>query len=160
MYSKSPTYFPLPLKKNPSNVFLSVLYCSKQGAIPLCNEGHDVRSYYKPLVSCISGTTNKRWTPIRNRSSSPHQLNSAELEIHGKYYSIICFFFWVLSLLGRVWLVPTSECIKIFMVVSLPRSFSSTLHFMVLCQHIDTLLSLQESSLTISLKTYRFGDQL
>ncbi|VVA37418.1 PREDICTED: probable [Prunus dulcis] len=41
----------------------------KQGAIPLCNEGHDVRSYYKPLVSCISGTTNKRWTPIRNRSS-------------------------------------------------------------------------------------------
>ncbi|PQP92682.1 putative methyltransferase PMT5 [Prunus yedoensis var. nudiflora] len=29
----------------------------KQGAIPLCNEGHDVRSYYKPLVSCISGTT-------------------------------------------------------------------------------------------------------
>ncbi|CAL8994675.1 unnamed protein product [Prunus brigantina] len=55
----------------------------KQGAIPLCNEGHDVRSYYKPLVSCISGTTNKRWTPIRNRSSSPHQLNSAELEIHG-----------------------------------------------------------------------------
>ncbi|BBN68844.1 QUASIMODO2 LIKE 2 [Prunus dulcis] len=55
----------------------------KQGAIPLCNEGHDVRSYYKPLVSCISGTTNKRWTPIRNRSSSPHQLNSAELEIDG-----------------------------------------------------------------------------
>ncbi|KAM1065374.1 hypothetical protein TB1_020233 [Malus domestica] len=25
----------------------------KQGALPVCNEGHDVRSYYKPLVSCI-----------------------------------------------------------------------------------------------------------
>ncbi|PON64679.1 putative methyltransferase PMT [Trema orientale] len=51
----------------------------KQGAIPLCKEGHETQSYYRPLVSCISGTTIKRWIPIQNRSSSV-QLSSAELE--------------------------------------------------------------------------------
>ncbi|KAM0961567.1 hypothetical protein FF1_020949 [Malus domestica] len=65
----------------------------KQGALPVCNEGHDVRSYYKPLVSCISGTTSKRWAPIRNRSSSPHRLSSAELEVHGKFCCIIIQFY-------------------------------------------------------------------
>ncbi|XP_041015244.1 probable methyltransferase PMT5 isoform X2 [Juglans microcarpa x Juglans regia] len=41
----------------------------KQSAIPLCKEGHDVQSYYQPLVSCISGTSSKRWIPIQNRSA-------------------------------------------------------------------------------------------
>ncbi|GAV57445.1 Methyltransf_29 domain-containing protein, partial [Cephalotus follicularis] len=56
----------------------------KQDVIPLCREGQDALSYYQPLVSCISGTTSKRWIPIQNRSSSS-QLSSAELEVHGKY---------------------------------------------------------------------------
>ncbi|XP_062111400.1 probable methyltransferase PMT5 [Humulus lupulus] len=54
----------------------------KQGAIPLCKEGHDIQSYYRPLVSCISGTTIKRWVPIQNRSFSS-QLSSTELDVHG-----------------------------------------------------------------------------
>ncbi|KAG7979154.1 hypothetical protein I3843_05G116000 [Carya illinoinensis] len=54
----------------------------KQGAIPLCKEGHDIQSYYQPLVSCISGTSSKRWIPIQNRSAGS-QLSSAELEVHG-----------------------------------------------------------------------------
>ncbi|XP_030482396.1 probable methyltransferase PMT5 [Cannabis sativa] len=54
----------------------------KQGAIPLCKEGHETLSYYRPLVSCISGTSIKRWIPIQNRSSSS-QLSSTELEVHG-----------------------------------------------------------------------------
>ncbi|PRQ40668.1 putative sarcosine/dimethylglycine N-methyltransferase [Rosa chinensis] len=62
----------------------------KQGAIPLCQEEHEVQSYYKPLVSCISGTMSKRWTPIRNRSSS--QWNSSKLEVHGKYFQPDDFF--------------------------------------------------------------------
>ncbi|KAL6186769.1 hypothetical protein ACLB2K_042888 [Fragaria x ananassa] len=37
----------------------------KQGVIPLCQEEHELQSYYKPLVSCISGTMSKRWSPIR-----------------------------------------------------------------------------------------------
>ncbi|KAG2702488.1 hypothetical protein I3843_06G085900 [Carya illinoinensis] len=41
----------------------------KQSAIPLCKEGHDVQSYYQPLVSCISGTSSNRWIPIQNRSA-------------------------------------------------------------------------------------------
>ncbi|EXC22074.1 putative methyltransferase PMT5 [Morus notabilis] len=41
----------------------------KQGAIPLCKEDHEIQTYYRPLVSCISGTTIKRWIPIQNRSS-------------------------------------------------------------------------------------------
>jgi hypothetical protein len=60
-----------------------VLLCSKQGTIPLCKEGHDAQSYYQPLVSCVSGTSSKRWNPIQNRSSGS-QLSSAELEVHGK----------------------------------------------------------------------------
>ncbi|XP_059446112.1 probable methyltransferase PMT5 [Corylus avellana] len=54
----------------------------KQGTIPLCKEGHDAQSYYQPLVSCVSGTSSKRWNPIQNRSSGS-QLSSAELEVHG-----------------------------------------------------------------------------
>lgn len=57
-------------------------YTSRQGAIPLCQEGHEVQSYYKPLVSCISGTMSKRWTPIQDRSSGS-QWNSSKLEVHG-----------------------------------------------------------------------------
>ncbi|KAF7827984.1 putative methyltransferase PMT5 [Senna tora] len=54
----------------------------KQGSIPLCEQGDDAHSYYKPLVPCISGTSSKRWIPIQNRSSKSG-LSSAELEIHG-----------------------------------------------------------------------------
>ncbi|XP_057949882.1 probable methyltransferase PMT5 [Malania oleifera] len=57
-------------------------YASRQDAVPICDDGQDAQSYYKPLVSCISGTTSKRWIPIQNRSSGS-QLSSAELEIHG-----------------------------------------------------------------------------
>lgn len=53
-----------------------------QDSIPLCKEGHDAPSYYQPLVSCVSGTTSKRWIPIHNRSLSS-QLSSDELEVHG-----------------------------------------------------------------------------
>ncbi|GKU99681.1 hypothetical protein SLEP1_g12490 [Rubroshorea leprosula] len=73
----------------------------KHGAAPLCKEGHDVPSYYHPLVPCISGTTSKRWIPIQNRSSSSH-LSSAELGIHGKY----CFNAYYFPL-----------CISLFQVV-------------------------------------------
>lgn len=58
----------------------------EQEVVPLCKEGHDTPSYYQPLVPCISSTTSKRWIPIQNRSSGSH-LNSAELEVHGKYSS-------------------------------------------------------------------------
>ncbi|KAK9276860.1 hypothetical protein L1049_006397 [Liquidambar formosana] len=63
----------------------------KQGAIPLCKEGHDTQLYYQPLVSCISGTTSKHWIPIQNRSSdSP--ISPSELEVHGKYcFNTACF---------------------------------------------------------------------
>ncbi|KAF3431566.1 hypothetical protein FNV43_RR26297 [Rhamnella rubrinervis] len=54
----------------------------KQGAVPLCKQGHETQSYYRPLVSCISGTISKRWFPIQNRSAG-FQLNSDELEVHG-----------------------------------------------------------------------------
>ncbi|XP_038723975.1 probable methyltransferase PMT5 isoform X1 [Tripterygium wilfordii] len=54
----------------------------KQNAAPLCKEGDDAQSYYQPLVSCISGTTSKRWIPIQHRSSSS-QLSSVELEFYG-----------------------------------------------------------------------------
>ncbi|CAK8577306.1 unnamed protein product [Lathyrus sativus] len=40
----------------------------KQNTIQLCKEGDDTQSYYKPLVSCISGTSSKRWIAIQNRS--------------------------------------------------------------------------------------------
>ncbi|XP_041015245.1 probable methyltransferase PMT5 isoform X3 [Juglans microcarpa x Juglans regia] len=60
----------------------------KQSAIPLCKEGHDVQSYYQPLVSCISGTSSKRWIPIQNRSAGS-QLSASELEVHGKYSFIM-----------------------------------------------------------------------
>ncbi|KAJ1389839.1 S-adenosyl-L-methionine-dependent methyltransferase [Sesbania bispinosa] len=55
----------------------------KKYAIPLCKEGDDAESYYKPLVSCISGTSSKRWIAIQNRSSGS-ELSSAELETNGK----------------------------------------------------------------------------
>ncbi|XP_058730590.1 probable methyltransferase PMT5 [Vicia villosa] len=54
----------------------------KQQAIQLCKEGDDTQPYYKPLVSCISGTSSKRWIAIQNRSFDS-ELSSAELEIHG-----------------------------------------------------------------------------
>ncbi|XP_042487350.1 probable methyltransferase PMT5 isoform X2 [Macadamia integrifolia] len=59
-------------------------YASRKqdGVPPLCKEV-DTQSYYQPLLSCISGTNSKRWVPIQNRSSGS-QLNSAELEVHGK----------------------------------------------------------------------------
>ncbi|KAG6601470.1 putative methyltransferase PMT4, partial [Cucurbita argyrosperma subsp. sororia] len=60
----------------------------KQKVIPLCKEGYDTPSYYQPLVPCISSTTSKRWVPIQNRSSGSH-LSSAELEVHGKYSSLM-----------------------------------------------------------------------
>ncbi|GMY25871.1 probable methyltransferase PMT5 [Fagus crenata] len=44
-------------------------YASRKRAVPLCEEGRDAQSYYQPLVSCISGTSSKRWIPIQNRSS-------------------------------------------------------------------------------------------
>lgn len=47
---------------------------------PLC-KGEDGRSYYKPLVKCISGTTSKHWKPIQNNSSA--SLSSVELQIQG-----------------------------------------------------------------------------
>lgn len=57
-------------------------YASRKRAVPLCEEGRDAQSYYQPLVSCISGTSSKRWIPIQNRSSGS-QLSSTELEVHG-----------------------------------------------------------------------------
>lgn len=54
----------------------------KQSALPLCKEGPDAQAYYQPLVSCISGTSSRRWIPIQNRSSGSH-LSSTELEVHG-----------------------------------------------------------------------------
>ncbi|GJZ36461.1 probable methyltransferase PMT5 [Tanacetum coccineum] len=54
------------------------------GAIPPCrDEREGSQSYYQPLASCVGGTTNKRWVPIQNRSSSS-QITPAELEIYGK----------------------------------------------------------------------------
>ncbi|KAL2344626.1 hypothetical protein Fmac_005911 [Flemingia macrophylla] len=53
----------------------------KQHTIELC-KGEDTRSYYRPLVPCISGTSSKRWIAIQNRSSES-DLSSAELKIHG-----------------------------------------------------------------------------
>ncbi|KAL5055246.1 hypothetical protein RYX36_035928 [Vicia faba] len=62
----------------------------KQQAIQLCKEGDDTQPYYKPLVSCISGTSSKRWIAIQNRSFDS-ELSSAALEIHGKYYLLEAF---------------------------------------------------------------------
>lgn len=69
-----------------------VLNCSKQGAIPLCEEVHEIESYYQPLVSCISQTIGKRWIPIQNKSTGFH-LSKSELEVHGKYFSFTVLFF-------------------------------------------------------------------
>ncbi|XP_015584546.2 probable methyltransferase PMT5 [Ricinus communis] len=54
----------------------------KLDAPALCNEGHDTPIYYQPLVTCISGTTSKRWIPIQNKSSG-FQLSPDELQVHG-----------------------------------------------------------------------------
>ncbi|XP_010527955.1 PREDICTED: probable methyltransferase PMT5 [Tarenaya hassleriana] len=57
-------------------------YSSRSPAsIPLCKD-EDHASYYRPLVSCISGATSNRWIPIQNRSASSGT-SSAELEVHG-----------------------------------------------------------------------------
>lgn len=121
--------FSLELKSNLAKAFLLILYCSRQGAIPLCQEGHEVQSYYKPLVSCISGTMSKRWTPIQDRSSSS-QWNSSKLEVHGKYCSIIFFFslhLLCVSSVERGWFV--SECITIFMFVGSAKTIQFCVHF-------------------------------
>ncbi|KAK4773887.1 hypothetical protein SAY87_028906 [Trapa incisa] len=55
----------------------------KQASIPVC-KGNDVLSYYQPLVSCISGSSSSRWSPIQNETSS-FSLSPAELQVHGKY---------------------------------------------------------------------------
>ncbi|RWR91935.1 putative methyltransferase PMT5 [Cinnamomum micranthum f. kanehirae] len=58
----------------------------KQGDVPpLCKDKIDAASYYKPLLSCISGTTSNRWVPVQNRSHGPSdsQLSSDELTVHG-----------------------------------------------------------------------------
>ncbi|XP_010258082.1 PREDICTED: probable methyltransferase PMT5 [Nelumbo nucifera] len=54
----------------------------QDGVPPLCKGDYDAQSYYEPLLSCISGTTSKRWVPIQKRSSGS-QLSSVELAIHG-----------------------------------------------------------------------------
>ncbi|CAN1314054.1 Probable methyltransferase PMT4 [Linum perenne] len=57
-------------------------YKSRKSTVPpVCNEGNDLPPYYQPLLSCISGTTSRRWIPIQNRSSE--QLSSYELQVHG-----------------------------------------------------------------------------
>lgn len=153
--------FSLELKSNLAKAFLLILYCSRQGAIPLCQEGHEVQSYYKPLVSCISGTMSKRWTPIQDRSSSS-QWNSSKLEVHGKYCSIILFFFSIFSVsllwrgVGLFLNVLLSLCL-----LDLLRPFNSVFTSMTSSPPPYWYpFSLQEFSLMISLKTYRFGDQL
>lgn len=111
--------FSLELKSNLAKAFLLILYCSSQGAIPLCQEGHEVQSYYKPLVSCISGTMSKRWTPIQDRSSGS-QWNSSKLEVHGKYCSIIFLFLFFSSLFSVSsveWGCFVSECITYYLYV-------------------------------------------
>ncbi|RWR77215.1 putative methyltransferase PMT5 [Cinnamomum micranthum f. kanehirae] len=58
----------------------------KQGDIPpVCKDENDAESYYKPLLSCISGTTSNRWVPVQNRSHRPFdsQLSSDELALRG-----------------------------------------------------------------------------
>ncbi|MED6157294.1 hypothetical protein PIB30_021945 [Stylosanthes scabra] len=61
----------------------------KQRGIQLC-KGDDTRSYYHPIVPCISGTTSRRWIAIQNRSIGS-ELSPAELEIHGKYCGLSAF---------------------------------------------------------------------
>lgn len=53
---------------------------------PLCNDENEIEAYYQPLRSCISGTASRRWVPIQNKSHLhvEFQLNSAELEVHGR----------------------------------------------------------------------------
>ncbi|XP_048318394.2 probable methyltransferase PMT5 [Ziziphus jujuba] len=57
-------------------------YTTRKHTIPPCKEGHETQSYYRTLVSCISGTNSKHWSPIQNKSSGS-KLSSAEIEIHG-----------------------------------------------------------------------------
>lgn len=57
-------------------------YASRKQGLPLCRDDHDSQTYYLPLVKCISGTNNKRWTPIHNRSNGS-RLTAEELEVHG-----------------------------------------------------------------------------
>ncbi|XP_010554289.1 PREDICTED: probable methyltransferase PMT5 [Tarenaya hassleriana] len=52
-----------------------------QASIPLCKDGESI-PYYGPLVSCISGTTSKRWISIQN-SSTAWGTRPAEFEVHG-----------------------------------------------------------------------------
>lgn len=54
----------------------------KKNSIPLCKEGDNAEAYYQPLVSCISGTSSKRWIAIQNRSSGS-ELSSDELRTNG-----------------------------------------------------------------------------
>lgn len=74
--------------------FFPLLYYSKQDTPPLCNDGHDASPYYQPLVACITGTTSKRWIPIQKMSLGFH-LNSAELQVHGKYCLIAHYSSWI-----------------------------------------------------------------
>ncbi|CAA6662947.1 unnamed protein product [Spirodela intermedia] len=55
-------------------------------AVPLCKDAYDEGSYYKPLLSCISGTTSNRWIPVQNITNRPldFQMSPEELAVHGK----------------------------------------------------------------------------
>ncbi|XAR65265.1 Sarcosine/dimethylglycine N-methyltransferase [Bertholletia excelsa] len=57
-------------------------YITSKSAFPLCKEGQEAQSYYQPLVPCITGSNNKRWLPIQNKSSDS-LISVAELEVHG-----------------------------------------------------------------------------
>ncbi|CAA7399370.1 unnamed protein product [Spirodela intermedia] len=58
-------------------------------AVPLCKDAYDEGSYYKPLLSCISGTTSYRWIPVQNITNRPldFQMSPEELAVHGKFLS-------------------------------------------------------------------------
>jgi len=78
-------YLILCCSQNGSVFFVYVVLYRKQG-LPLCRDDHDSQTYYLPLVKCISGINDKRWTPIHNRSNGS-RLTAEELEVHGKYSS-------------------------------------------------------------------------
>ncbi|XP_078436979.1 putative methyltransferase PMT5 isoform X2 [Wolffia australiana] len=56
-----------------------------QTAIPLCKDGTDEKSYYKPLQSCISRIASRSWIPVQNKThrSLDFQMSPEELAVHG-----------------------------------------------------------------------------
>ncbi|KAK9707176.1 hypothetical protein RND81_07G177800 [Saponaria officinalis] len=57
-------------------------YAARKKGPPLCQDEHEIKPYYRPLVKCITGANSKRWKSIHNRSNGS-RFTSEEFELYG-----------------------------------------------------------------------------